>query len=64
MDIRTPDLRNMFVLPAWLFNLVKKHTIVADIYCPDDRFYFLDNNGNVHSFVYQGKNLAGLKADA
>ncbi len=58
------ELRNLFVMPMWLFSVVKKVDIVSDMYCPDDRFYFVDNNGNVHSFVYQGKNLAGLKADA
>lgn len=57
------ESKNNLIMSYKLFELLnpEETKLSYDIYCPEDDFYLVDKNGDVHYFSYRGKNLAGIK---
>jgi hypothetical protein len=45
-----------FVVPPRWFS----EKIETSIYCRDDRIYWIDSEGHVHIFAYQGRLIDGV----
>lgn len=54
---------NQLIVSPKLYEAFNQDNIAInpDIYCTENDFYYVDENGDVHYFRYRGKNLAGVK---
>jgi hypothetical protein len=62
IEIQTPTrdkaVDTIVTSPKWYAAVTSPSELFHDIYCEEDRLYFIDGKGDVHYFRYLGKNLA------
>lgn len=58
--VESDPIRNVAVVPyKWYAKFVQPE-VVPEMYCEDDRLYFIDQDGDVHYFKYLGKNICSV----